>query len=258
MKRKGILFALLLSICFASIIFIPITGLFKTLPYPYLKITNVVLKGLVLAAIYLFIIKKWQLGAYGGFSNHFKRNYWMLIIPFLFPGYFAYKSFTYSCNELPVIILLFITIVQGVWEEVNFRGIIQGYLIKTSSQPQYHRIFLYTSALFALGHLINLRSQHPMSVTNQVIYAFLTGLMFSAIQFHVNNTWLLGFAHGLLNFFFKSCNPFVTTVEDHTEPAFWEYISQAALVFLVFSPMLLIYWLLMKKLKKPDRSSFNR
>lgn len=257
MTRKGILFGIFMTIGFASIILIRPGSLFGNLSPANLRVLTLSLKAVVLTILYVIVIKKAGLMTFGGFLKHFKINYWMLLIPLLFPGIWAYKSFSFSCNDLPVIVLLFTTLLQGLWEEINFRGIIQGYLLKSAKKPSYHSIFLFTATLFALGHFINLRSQHPMNVINQVIYAFLTGLMFSAIQLHINNTWLLGIVHGLLNFFFKSCNPYPTPPEETTEPLFWDYVSQAALIFLIFSPMLIIYWLLMKKIKKPDRSSFN-
>ncbi len=133
-------------------------------------------------------------------------------------------------------------------EEVVFRGVIQGYLSKQNPHRLLHKTILITALFFALIHFINIQHGGIQNVLLQVIYAFYMGLYFGALMVRINNVWLLGIAHGILNMFSVRC-----------EEMQGNYLSKIDIgsllgMLLIFSPVLIIYWLLMITNKpKPDK-----
>ncbi len=133
-------------------------------------------------------------------------------------------------------------------EEVVFRGVIQGYLSKQNPDKPLHKVILITAILFALIHIVNIRYSGIQNVLLQLIYAFYMGLFFGALIIKTNNVWLLGIAHGVLNTFSVRC----VEMQDN-------YLSKIDIgsllgMLLMFSPVLIIYWLLMITSKpKPDK-----
>ncbi|MBK9569425.1 MAG: CPBP family intramembrane metalloprotease [Chitinophagaceae bacterium] len=108
-----------------------------------------------------------------------------------------------------------------------------------------------SASLFAVCHLTNLEYTVSYNVIIQVIYAFFMGLLFSALLIRTNNVWLLGLVHGLLNSIVTGCE-----TNNHlmsgtgTTSTFFEYVIQMLGVTLIFSPMLFVYWMLIKTIPK--------
>jgi uncharacterized protein len=253
MTRKSVLFGFVVTLLFLGILLLPLKPITGNLSGDIRKVFVLVIKSILLGSILYFILKKYKLFRVGGLNTHYPNKYWMLFLPLLFPGVWAYNNFSLTCSQTTILLSILFTVTQGIWEEFVFRGVIQGSLIKFSPKASYNKIFLFTNFLFAFGHLNNLFLHHPLSVINQVIYAFLVGLMFSAIQLHVNNVILLGISHGLLNFLFKACKTAEIVGEEFIEPGIVEYFIQAGIFLLLFSPTLIIYWFLLKKMKLPEK-----
>lgn len=177
----------------------------------------------------------------GGFLGPVKKNYWMLFLPLLFPGLVFIVNLNFGCYnaDLALGIAILAVLVRGLMEEVIFRGVIQGYLRKQHPGQSLHRIIFITAVFFALVHFTNIQFSGIQNVLLQVIYAFYMGLFFGALMIRINNVWLLGIVHGVLNTFSIRC------VE--TQDNYLSKIDIGGLLgmLLMFSPILIIYWLLM-------------
>ena len=248
MSKKVILNGFLIATAFFIIISLPLRLAYQSLELgQYSRTTDIIIKFTIVFLLAFWFIKKHQLAVWGGFRSPNISSYWLLLLPFVFPGMLTYSKINSECLNA-----LFLTalpaFVFGLVEEIVFRGVIQGYLVKNKADWSYHRVVIYTALLFSLGHLINLRNDHIYSVLNQLVYAFYMGLLFSALQLRVNNVWLLGIAHGLINFLFKGCG---TSEELYLEetPVFLDYLESIGMFILLFSPIFLFYWILMKGAK---------
>lgn len=252
MNTKNTFFSVLITLALLSIIALPIKPIQELFDQRYRLMIAVVVKAILIALVLIYVTRKYELTDYIGVKAGVIKKYWLLIIPLLYPGAWAHKDFEIRCSFSEILLALTPTLVSAMWEEFVFRGVIQGYLVK-NSRKNLHSIVIFTSLLFAFGHLLNLRAVHPISVSSQVIFAFMTGMLFSAIHLHVRNIWLLGISHGLLNFLFNGCG--ITKVfTEETEPGISEYVSQIGGFILISIPGFLIYWLLMRFLpRRPNK-----
>jgi membrane protease YdiL (CAAX protease family) len=93
----------------------------------------------------------------------------------------------------------------GFFEEFFFRilifGIISSYFYQPIKKNVYKEAVL-TSLIFSLCHLSNLlnSSYDFIGVLNQVIFAFLIGMIFQSILQKFNNIIIVSVLHGLTNF----------------------------------------------------------
>lgn len=257
MQKKPLLFAIIITVAVFIISIIPTQPVIESWGFnQFSKLVNVLLKGTIIMTIYFVLIKKLDLKIYSGASHHIPKNYWMLLIPFIYPGIWTYSKINAACfADMSVYLLTLVTsLIKATLEEVTFRGLIQGYLIK-NTQWSYHRCILISASLFALMHTINVLVADLPGVLNQIIYAFFMGLLFGAIQIRINNIWLLGIAHGMLNVLFTDCNNTGMLSNDQPVVTFGDYIVSMASIALVFSPILIIYWLLMRNKRNTERKT---
>ena len=193
----------------------------------------------------------------------------MLVLPILYPGVWTFSNASVECleNMHTALILIFTVLILASMEEFVFRGLIQGYLIKYSNW-NIHKSILATNILFATGHFINLTHYDFGNVLNQVVYAFFVGMLLSAVQVRVNNVFLLGIAHGILNLLYRHCakQEIYEKIEIEVEPSLVDYLASVASIVIMLSPTLMIYWALMHTRKKTsahptdasgDKSSLN-
>lgn len=259
MRFKPVPFSLFATLIFALIVKTPFKYLYNNLGAgEYTSFLNSITRITLTCIFFFWVVTKTNLQSASGLVKHHPKNYWMLLLPLIYPGIWTYSNLNAGCFKDPVILITIVTaILYALSEELIFRGLIQGYLIKYSGKKIHHCI-LITTAFFSLGHFFNLTNHHFAGVLNQVIYAFFMGLLFSAIQLHVNNTWLLGIAHGLINFLFTGCSSHELLGETEEIPGFRDYLESIASLIILFSPILLIYWGLMRGYNKKIRNEKQR
>jgi membrane protease YdiL (CAAX protease family) len=201
-----------------------------------------IILGTIIIIACLLIARRKKILISGGFLAPIKKNYWILFLPLFFPGLVFIVNINFGCYNgfLAIGITLITFLIRGLMEEVVFRGVIQGYLRKQYPGKSLHIIILITAILFALIHIVNIQYSGIQNVLLQLIYAFYMGLLFGALMTKVNNVWLLGIVHGVLNTFSVRC---VEMQDDYLSK-----IDLASLLgmLLTFSPVLIIYWLLMR------------
>lgn len=241
LSRPTLLFTSMLMAGFVALTFIPFDLLVSRDELG--RHMQKVIVFLLVIAICLWLARKMDVWGEGGFSLSRVSNPWMLGMPLLFPGMLYLENISNGCyfrNEYWWAMMVFL-ILRGMMEEVMFRGLLQGYLVRKFPLHSRFRIILFTTIAFALLHFVAIRVTHVLAVVPQVIYAFFVGLLFGAVQLRVRNVWLLGVVHGLLNLMSKSCS------EPTGGPGSWgEYFGSLLVITLAFSPALLISWLIIK------------
>jgi len=235
---------------------IPVQDLLEYYSVPEAEDLRYIITGVVIILACVLIARSQIILISGGFIRPIKKNYWMLILPLLFPGLLLVANFNVSCYNgwMAIGIAIFAILIRGLMEEVVFRGVIQGYLSKQYPGKSLHKIIFVTAAFFALVHFTNIQYSGIQNVLLQVIYAFYMGLFFGALMIKVNNVWLLGMAHGVINFFSARCEEMQTGGQEMQNHLLTKIdIGSLLGMLLMFSPVLIIYWLLMITNKpKPD------
>jgi|688.fasta_scaffold567003_1 membrane protease YdiL (CAAX protease family) len=163
---------------------------------------------LPLLVLTLFLISKEKM-----FNNGFlyKNNIISLSICSLliyFSLHFAYiKISTYKVFVSSYDFYSYLTqcLVTGFFEEFFFRALIFGYICLAYSNhhyKNYYREVILTSFLFAIAHLSGIFNKNIdiASIVNQIMFAFLIGIVLQAILYRLNNIFLNSIIHGLINF----------------------------------------------------------
>lgn len=255
MKRNHFLFCLLTVLTVYFFRQIPIKENFQGTKYEeYALDIEGIIFHIILVVASLLTARKLQVLIKGGFVGTHYKNLWLLLIPLAFPGVLMFNDFSIDGASATLIIVSFLaTFLGALMEETVFRGLVLGYL--RSKNYSDHKAVLLSALFFSLAHLVNLKHAPLLNVMLQLVYAFYMGLLFGVLLIKVNNVWLLGLAHGLLNFGadFESTVPAQVADASLQAPTFWQYPGQLVGVIIMFSPILLIYWLTFKYAKTPVR-----
>jgi membrane protease YdiL (CAAX protease family) len=256
MRRKVFFFCLIILIGVFLIRKIPINLLFdKTEWAVYSKnLKEIILGALIIGGCVL--VAKWKgLLAVGGFVNAKTKNFWMLLIPVIFPGLAFITDFDIRCfDEIAVLIFSTLAIfVMALMEETVFRGVIQGYITRQYPAMSNHHKCLITASLFSLIHFSNLQYYELIGVIQQVVFAFYMGLLLSALLIRTNSVWMLGVTHAVLNVISFRCAERADGI-DTIETSASSYIGFSGLanilgVVLILSPTLIVYWFLLRTAK---------
>ncbi|RZI49579.1 CPBP family intramembrane glutamic endopeptidase [Lactococcus kimchii] len=136
----------------------------------------------------------------------FKRYPWnkslgMLILPFLFflSGLVVALRFHFSASY--ILLVFFATLLIGAAEELSFRGLIFGLLVKRAKNRAGFILALFSSSiLFGLIHLLNLRHQPLPNTIIQVLAVIPVGLVLAAIYVKTNNLLFAILLHAMNDF----------------------------------------------------------
>jgi membrane protease YdiL (CAAX protease family) len=256
--RKQILFCSVLILSFIAFIKIPVSVLTGNLfEGRQAQHANIAVKGAILILLCIFIAKKYDLLEAGGFRDPVLKNSWMMLLPLLYPGLWPISGILNEGFVLPAFAatVLIYNLVQGLVEELVFRGVMQGYLLEQNPEMSYWRITLITSTCFAIAHFSNITTSSIGAIITQAEYAFFMGILFSAIVLRTKNVWLAGVAHGLLNFLFGLPGKGMSEMagEEHVV-TIWRFLLTLLVLAIVFSPSLLTYRFLMGGRKRMLRT----
>ncbi|HMK25993.1 MAG TPA: CPBP family intramembrane glutamic endopeptidase [Chitinophagaceae bacterium] len=220
---------------------IPVQDLLEYYAVPEAEDIRYTITGIIAILVCVLIARRQKILISGGFLRPIKKNYWMLLLPLLFPGLVFVMNLNFGCHKgnLAVGITILLFLIRGLMEEVIFRGVIQGYLRKQYPGKSLHKIIFISAAFFAVVHFTNIQYGGIQNILLQIIYAFYMGLFFGALMIRINNVWLLGIVHGVLNMFTVRCDDLQ---DNHLSKI---DIGSLLGMLLMFSPVLIIYWLLM-------------
>ena len=189
----------------------------------------------------------------GGFRGGRSANYWMLLLPLLYPGLMMFKSINYHCFELTFFyfVFLFHKLLAATMEETLFRGVILGHLQKHYPGHSAHFYCFVSATFFSLVHLANLQTAPALSVIPQLVYAFIMGLLFAALMLRTRNVWLLGITHGILNIMTANVCQEILQAPSGNDSDTSGNIVMAVLGFLLYLlPVLVMYILLVNSYRK--------
>lgn len=142
------------------------------------------------------------------FYLHFNKKHGVLLAIILFLGYSNVITYLEVNNQkLGVQNLLYVVLDSfstGLFEEVFFRLIIWGLLYHSFKYIQKNPIIgvTITSLIFALSHCINFLSPlfNAETVIIQILFAFVTGVIFQGLLFRTNNILFVATIHSFINF----------------------------------------------------------
>lgn len=258
MQKKNLITAAMFALGFVVLALIPIKQLSLQMGLARNSVLiTIITKSLIFFVFARWIVRKYDLGKWGGFKDPVWRNQWMVLLPLIYPGALYFSRLSFNNVDQPVAELILTCLAAGFFEEITFRGLIQGYLIKNTIRPNYHRIFIFTAFLFAIGHFENLRQSDLISVSNQAAGAFVIGLLFSAIQFRANNIWLLGFAHSLFNFMTSLAGKDIEVNSTDTLNLL-DLVTGIGSMILIYSPLLLVYWVLTRNINNATKKLIRK
>lgn len=245
MTRKNWTWVLGSFFAFILLVILPFQKIYEYAGFSgYSRMAASLTRTLFIIPSILLLSKKFGFFDSIGITGRETKNIMLAFLPLVYPGILGYSKLTNSCPGLFALPVVIATITAAINEEIIFRGFIQGYLIK-KTRLSYHRIFLFTSFFFAIAHFLSLNRLDFLSVLNQATLAFCIGLLFSAIQFRINNIWLTGLSHAAINLILKSCSTSGTVVEE-TSASILDVLLAFGSSLLIFSPTIFFYWLMVK------------
>jgi membrane protease YdiL (CAAX protease family) len=154
------------------------------------------------------------------------------------------KSFRDFKGDLPLIIsVIGITILRTSAEELICRGVMQSWFMGKGITPR--RSIILASIIFAFMHISNILVHGDwVSMVNQVIFAFLMGLMLGSVTLMTGNILFSCLLHTLTNLpaAFKKYNPVeeIPGVDDTAFVSFGESLLQILMFLIIFSPLILV------------------
>lgn len=133
-----------------------------------------------------------------------------------------------------------VCLMTACYEEIWFRGIVQGILEKAAGQEKkaLWKAIVFASGLFAAVHLANL-IQRPYLVAGtlvQVLYTFSLGLMLGVIFYSSQNIGVVIILHAVFNFFGSISEAVFQIPEQQTD------LSAAGAVLILALMMPGIFW----------------
>lgn len=98
----------------------------------------------------------------------------------------------------PLLFVIVVNVIVGIWEEVLCRGIIFNVMLKRVSPM---KAVMLSSVIFSLAHVINFFTEdtHPILITSQIVYTFFLGVFFAGIYYATKSLWAVITLHALLN-----------------------------------------------------------
>lgn len=164
------------------------------------------------------------------------------------------KSVVSSFDHLTYLLL---SVSVGFFEEFFFRILIFGYVCYLFSnshsnlKKNYYKEIIITSLLFALAHLTNIfNSDYDyVSVVNQIMIAFLLGILLQSIFIRFNNIWFNAVLHGIINYNGSVSEELIKSKSTVSDTGNSNSIFQTLITVLIFSAILIpvCYFLIKRK-----------
>ena len=152
---------------------------------------------------------------------------------------------------------LLLSVSVGFFEEFFFRILIFGYVCYLFSnshsnlKKNYYKEIIITSLLFALAHLTNIfNSDYDyVSVVNQIMIAFLLGILLQSIFIRFNNIWFNAVLHGIINYNGSVSEELIKIKSTVSDTGNSNSIFQTLITVLIFSAILIpvCYFLIKRK-----------
>ncbi|MEX1203060.1 MAG: CPBP family intramembrane glutamic endopeptidase [Ferruginibacter sp.] len=182
---------------------------------------------------------------------------WLLFVALvLYIVLYFQKIFGHGIHDISVIALIVTaTFLSALGEEFVFRAYIF-YVLQKAGKPIYNNL-ISSNILFALIHSINFTKHGDVwSSVNQVAFAFGMGLLLSAVFLLSKNIWLAGIFHCIVNLpaaFSRFIYVETGAIETELPTTFSENLLSSFLYFLIISPIFMLAWYYLKKIRKLEK-----
>jgi membrane protease YdiL (CAAX protease family) len=168
-------------------------------------------------------------------------------------NYLNYKNTSISL----IIYTLLIAFIQTLSEELIFRGILLNNILKNTNN--LFKAVIYSAILFGVLHLFSLtRTNDYASVLNQVVMAAMAGIFLGSLFVFCRNIYYVAFLHLLINVpaYFKRITV-ASTIENTNDVSLSlaDNLISSFMVFLLYSPLILVGLFILFKAKKEFISS---
>ncbi|MFC6253628.1 CPBP family intramembrane glutamic endopeptidase [Secundilactobacillus hailunensis] len=173
-----------------------------TFPYAAARL----LLAIMLALCMFFFIKTGKITTPGRIGYQRPIRTWLALIMLFFATILLGKFYEMSVvapKPLQLFNIALIALSAGIYEEILCRGLLFSFFLgifKARKQPLLWTA-IASSLVFGLLHLMNLVGGQSLQTTlQQVFYAFVIGMMFSAIRISTNGLWVGILIHSLIDF----------------------------------------------------------
>ncbi|WP_035179258.1 CPBP family intramembrane glutamic endopeptidase [Lentilactobacillus farraginis] len=127
----------------------------------------------------------------------------MLVIVFIFAQVPQHIVMVFQAKHFLVNTLIALS--AAIFEESICRGLfLSAFLVHAEYNSRTYKMTrsaVYSSFLFGVFHLVNLMGNNPAAVFEQIFWAFVLGVFFSALRFTTNSLWWGILLHFLLDWF---------------------------------------------------------
>ena len=166
------------------------------------------------------------------------------------------KEFSITVSIFDHFAYAFNCVCTGFFEEFFFRILIFVYVCKVLTQNtnnNYIKPVLITSFLFAIVHITNflIGEMDIISAINQMMFAFLMGILFQSLFYRIKNILLTSVLHAVVNYN-GMLSAKLFKLESHDDSSgIWQDFLQTMLVFVIFG-LLVVLPITFYSLKKRD------
>jgi len=260
-KYKSIVFSILAIIAIVVIHQIPIYLLLQNfgMAEDVANLIDKIILNVIVIVLTIILIKKKGLWIISGLSPLIIKSPYLYIILlfylFIFTGGFSSIKLipTHQLSSLLVLVFLIKSITVGVLEEVVFRGLIQGSMIKDFETKRKGIVVsgVLSSIIFGIAHIINIGENYINfnGVIRQVFAATCLGTLFGVVLLRTRNIYPIIFIHSAISFFslLGTLFPEYFPEKVYGEKSASELIVSSVFVILIFGSAFLIAMFLVRK-----------
>jgi len=260
-KYKSIVFSILAIIAIVVIHQIPIYLLLQNfgMAEDVANLIDKIILNVIVIVLTIILIKKKGLWIISGLSPLIIKSPYLYIILlfylFIFTGGFSSIKLipTHQLSSLLVLVFLIKSITVGVLEEVVFRGLIQGSMIKDFGTKRKGIVVsvVLSSIIFGIAHIINIGENYINfnGVIRQVFAATCLGTLFGVVLLRTRNIYPIIFIHSAISFFslIGTLFPEYFPEKVYGEKSASELIVSSVFVILIFGSAFLIAMFLVRK-----------
>lgn len=132
-------------------------------------------------------------------AYNWKKSIGMLVVPLLMFIAGLIIALSKQASVSYIFLAIVATLLIGLAEELTFRGLIFGILVKNSKNKIIAPLFI-SSILFGLTHLVNLRHQPLNNTMIQVLAVMAFGLFAAVVYMKTSNLLFAIFVHAMNDF----------------------------------------------------------
>lgn len=144
----------------------------------------------------------------GGYSHMFKEGWPVIAIVILnmtlASDHIMWTNLLHNMNAQNIILAFGIGLIEalfvGMFEEISFRGIIMGAMLKGFKKYPVMKSIFFSGIVFGSLHMLNYLVSPFWDTTNQIIYAAGIGFVLGTVYYISKNIWVPIILHALVDY----------------------------------------------------------